>query len=409
MGLAGIDAGPDFCGPIADRMYISTADGGASITDAVIEANALIGAGYALAGSKPPAPAKNGARFNFEFPGSMQGFSVKSDAPAHLHPLQIGNVEGYSRDGHRSLAITFSRLAPGRVARVATPTFFDKDVFTMPIYQLLACPTLHSGQIVEARVAAGRNVKTISVRLYVSVYDERDQLNQIHGERQYVEQGDEAVLTWRIPDTNGYPIFEIGLELERQEPFGIDGTVYLDYLTWSGAPETKLHRPDSNLSTMWKHAWVDNASQFQTRWEGMRVTNGDGIGFISQGSRDWRDYRVRSEITPLVAKAWGLAARVQGRERYYALMFDAVDGGCVKLVKRDHDETVLAKDRFSWELDRSYALEMRLHGMEIQAFIDGKEVFSVRDEDKLRLRGGAVALVVDTGSISAQAVHISPL
>lgn len=409
MGLAGIDAGPDFRAPIADRMYISTADGGASITDAVIEANALIKAGYALAGSKPPVPVKNGARFSFEFPGSVQGFCAKSDAPAHSHPLQIGNVEGHSRDGERSLAISFRSLAPGRVARVASPTFFDKDVFTMPIYQLLACPTLHSGQIVQARVEAERHVKTVSVRLYASVYDERDQLNPIYSERQYLDGGGEAVLTWRIPDTNGYPVFEIGLELERQEPFGADGTIYLDYLTWSGTPETTLRQPDNNLSTMWKHAWVNNASQFQTRWEGLRVTNDEGIGFISQGSRDWRDYRVRSEITPLVAKAWGLAARVQGRERYYALVFEAVDGGRVKLVKRDHEETVLAKASFPWEIDRSYALEMRLHGTEIQAFIDGKEVFSVRDEDKLRLRGGAVALVVDTGSISAQAVHISPL
>jgi hypothetical protein len=160
---------------------------------------------------------------------------------------------------------------------------------------------------------------------------------------------------------------------------------------------------------MWKHAWVNNVSQFQTRWEGMRVSNGEGIGFISQGSRDWRDYRVRSEITPLLAKAWGLAARVQGRERYYALMFDAVDGGRIKLVKRDHDETILAEHRFAWELDRPYALELRLHDAEIQAFVDGKQMFSVRDESQLPLRGGAVGLVVDTGSIATQAVDVSPI
>jgi ADP-ribosylglycohydrolase len=409
LGLAGIDAGPDFRNPIADRMYVSTADGGASITDAVIEANALIEAGHRLAGSRASARPKNGARFNFDFPGSLQGFCVKSGAPAHLHPLQIGNVEGHSRDGHRSLAIAFRRLAPGRSARVTTPTFFDKDVFTMPIYQLLACPTLHSGHVVEGRVEAGRGVEDVSVRLYASVYDERDELTPIYGERKQLQSGDEAVLTWRIPDTNGYPIFEIGLELESHQPLGVDGTIYLDYLTWSGAPEAKLYRPDNNLSTMWKHAWVNNASQFQTRWEGLRITSGEGIGFISQGSRDWRNYRVKSEITPLLAKAWGLAARVQGRERYYALMFDAMDGGRVKLVKCDHDETILAKDCFAWELDRPYALELRVHDTEIQAFIDGKEIFSARDEDRLPLRGGAVGLVVDTGSIATQAVHISPI
>jgi len=408
MGLGGIDAGPDFRSPIADRMYVSTADGGASITDAVVEANALIRAGHVLAGSEAPVPAKNGARFSFEFPGSLQGFSVKSGATAELHPLEIGNVEGHCREGRRSLAIGFRRLALGRVARVATPTFFDKDVFTMP-YQLLACPTLHSGQVVEGRIEAGPTMKDVSARLFTSVYDERDQLNQIFDEWRELEAEGEAILSWRIPDTGGYPIFEIGLELAARGPQAIDGTVYLDYLTWAGAPETRLYRPDNNLSTMWKHAWVNNASQFQTRWEGLRVSNGEGIGFISQGSRDWRDYRVRSDITPLLAKGWGLAARLQGRERYYALMFDDVDGGRVKLVKRNHDETILAADQFAWELDRPYALELRLHDTDITAFIDGKEAFSIRDEDRMPLRGGAVGLVVDTGSIATQAVHISPI
>ena len=37
-GLAGIEAGPDFRGPVADRLYLPTADGGRAITDAVTEA-----------------------------------------------------------------------------------------------------------------------------------------------------------------------------------------------------------------------------------------------------------------------------------------------------------------------------------------------------------------------------------
>ncbi len=34
-GLSGIDAGPDWRGPVADRMYLPTADGGRAVTDAV--------------------------------------------------------------------------------------------------------------------------------------------------------------------------------------------------------------------------------------------------------------------------------------------------------------------------------------------------------------------------------------
>ncbi len=408
-GLAGLDAGPDFRTPIADRMYISTADGGGSITDAVIEAQSLIRAGHALAGEAASVSAKNGARFNFNFPGSLQGFCPKSGSPAHLHPVEIGNVAGHSRSGERSLAISFRRLAPGRVARVATPTFFDKDVFTMPIYQLLACPTLYAGQTVECRLEAGHGGGKVAVRLYASVYDERDELRQIHSDAQEMVPGQEAHLAWRVPDTGAYAIFEIGLEIEAADPLGVDGVIYLDYLTWSGAPEIVLKRPDNNLSTMWKHAWVNNASQFQTRWEGLRVSNGEGTGFVAQGTRDWKNYRVSSRIIPLLADAWGLAARLQGRERYYALMFDKVDGGRIKLIKRDHEETILASRRFSWQLDQPYDVELQVSGNEIEAYVAGNKIFAVSDADGSPLSGGGVGLVVDTGSICTQAVRIAQL
>ncbi|MFK4501745.1 ADP-ribosylglycohydrolase [Bradyrhizobium japonicum] len=407
-GLAGLDAGPDFRTPIADRMYISTADGGAAISDAVIETQSLVAAGLALAGAPALAVAKDGARFNFNFPGSLQGFHAKGGSPARLHEVELSNVAGHSRTGERSLAIDFRRLAPGRVARVASPTFFDKEVFTMPTYQLVACPTLYSGQRVECRIESEADSGTVAVRLFSSVYDEHDELIQIYGDAQELTGGCHAVLSWEVPETHAYPIFEIGVEIETRDPLGVDGTLYLDYLTWGGAPDTVLKRPDNNLSTMWKHAWVNNVSQFQTRWEGLRVTNGDGLGFIAQGTRDWKDYRVTSEIMPLLANAWGLAARVQGRERYYALMFDRAEGGRVRLVKRVHDEFVLASERFDWQLDRRYRIELRVAGSDIEAHVDGKKIFSVQDTGDLPLTSGAVALVVDSGSISAEEVRVSP-
>ena len=47
-GLAGIDAGPDWRGPVADRLLISSADGGRSVTDAVSESYEIARIGYAL-------------------------------------------------------------------------------------------------------------------------------------------------------------------------------------------------------------------------------------------------------------------------------------------------------------------------------------------------------------------------
>ena len=283
----------------------------------MIETRALVVAAHQLAGTSVPAAPKDGARFHFSFPGSLQGFACENDAPAKLHPLTVENVGG-------RLALGFRRLAPGRVARVSTPTFFGKDELTMPTYRMVACPTLYSGQTVECSLAADVPGGTVSVRLYASVFDANDALVKIHGEPRVVGTASDVTLKWRLPDTRGYPIFDIGLEIKSQDVRGADGTLYLDRLHWDGAPDIVLRRPDP-ASEMWKHAFMNDVSQFQTRWEGLRVTSNTGLGMLAQGTRDWRDYEVAATVTPLLAEAWGLAARVQGRERYYALMFDRTD------------------------------------------------------------------------------------
>ena len=99
-GLAGIEAGADFRGPVADRMYLATADGGRAITDAATEAFHIVNVGRALADQAPVAP-KDGARFHFELPGSVQGFQVDSDVDA-AGTLEIGGRFGRWLQLHRS-------------------------------------------------------------------------------------------------------------------------------------------------------------------------------------------------------------------------------------------------------------------------------------------------------------------
>ena len=91
LGLDGIEAGADFRGPIADRMLISSADGGFSINDAVRMAYYLAGLGSRLAGGEVMAAPKDGAQFHFSLPGSRQGFRARS-GPGLNEPT-IANVE----------------------------------------------------------------------------------------------------------------------------------------------------------------------------------------------------------------------------------------------------------------------------------------------------------------------------
>ena len=63
---------------MADRLYLPAAEAGRSITDAVTETYTIVNIGRALAGKASVAP-KNGARFHFEPPGSVQGFRPSDD------------------------------------------------------------------------------------------------------------------------------------------------------------------------------------------------------------------------------------------------------------------------------------------------------------------------------------------
>ena len=113
-GLAGIDAGPDWRGPVADRLYLPTADGGSAISDAVSETYKLVNIGRGMQGQAPLLP-KNAARYHFSLPGSVQGFESET-GPESSHAVTIENVPRHSQDGDRSLALHFQRLAQGRIA-----------------------------------------------------------------------------------------------------------------------------------------------------------------------------------------------------------------------------------------------------------------------------------------------------
>ncbi len=116
-GLRGIDASPfDFRAPVADRMYLPTADGGRCITDALRETYHITRSGRALQGQTQIEP-KKGARFHFELPGSAQGFHVEGGT--------LENVPGHSATGRRSLARysgVWTRKRSSRPASVGTYT-----------------------------------------------------------------------------------------------------------------------------------------------------------------------------------------------------------------------------------------------------------------------------------------------
>ncbi len=399
-GLATIDSSPvDWRGPVADRLYLATADSGRSITDAVTETFHVVNIGRALAGEAPLRP-KDGARFHFELPGSVQGCQAEGDG------VSVENVAGYSMGGERSLAVRFEGTSVDSPARVTTPTFIPQEAIAMRGYVLLASPTLYSGQTVRARVVAdGGNAQLVRARLLIRAYGTDDTLTAIVGPEVTLGAGSGDEIEWRIPDTDGQPIAQVGIDIVPEGVGTAAGNVYLDYLAWDGAPDVTLRRP-ADGGTMWHRAWADGVDDYRNRWpEPFRIVKNHGTGLISQGTVEWTDYRADATVTISLATSGGIAARVGGMRRYYAFLL--CDDGMARLVKALDGETTLAETAFVWDLDRPYGLSLEVHGSRLRAWIDGALVFDVTDGSR-PLLGGGVGLVVTEGTMGSEAVRVRP-
>jgi len=403
LGLKGIDAsasagaGADFRGPVADRLYLPTADGGRAITDAAIETYHIANSGRALAGEPPLAP-KGSARFHFTLPGSVQGFIAEDPSLLTVENTQNAN-------GVRGLALRYHDVTAARPARTATATFITPEAGKMGGYGLLASPSLYPGQTVRAAVTAGQG--NIHCGLFLRHYGEDDQPVIVHGPQATLGPGQNQPFEWRIPDLAGDPVFEIGLEITsgRGAPAEgeASGTAILDYLTWDGEPEVTFTRP-AHKGNFWRQAWVNGVDHFESGGEPFRLIQDSGTGLLLTGTREWRDYTVSAVLTPHMVKSCGLAARVQGMRRYYALMLSA--DGRVRLVKALDGYTTLAEAACALEFGQPYEIGLTVTGNRIQASLDGTLLFAVTDAD---LASGGIALVCEEGRMAAEAVRVKPV
>lgn len=399
-GLEGLEEGPDWRAPIADRLLISSADGGNSINDAVRTAYYLTDLGLQLAGSRKLEAPKGGAQFHFSLPGSQQGFRPQ-DGLGLAKTVMVGNQEF---EGSRALAIGYEALGPGQMVAITTPTFSPREMLDMRTYDLMATPLVYPGQVVKARVAApADNRSAIEVRLRLRVYDERDELRDVDGDAVTLKPGAETVLEWRLPEFGGQPIAEIGVAFTGTGKRA-DGKLLVDYLRWDGAPSLALRRPAGDCD-FWRMAWVNGADVFSKRFPpSFRISQNRGEGLIAHGTRQWTDYEVKSDLMIHLGNYGGVALRVQGLRRYYGVR--ATRKGELQIVRvRDDEVTVLASKPMPLEFERKLSFAARVKGNDISASV-GEMSLDAKDDF---FADGGIGLVINEGALSTDAVTVRPV
>ncbi len=406
-GIKGIDAGPDWRGPVADRLLVSSADGSRSVTDAVRETYEIVRIGCALQNGAAPVLPKNGARFHFELPGSVQGFEIDSTTPGSAS-VRLANVEGESRLGTRSLSIRFDSLIRDAAIRVGTRTLMTPAEAKETHYALMASPTVFPGQTVRAGVKGGSgNPVAVTASLYVSVYGRGDNVEIHRGTAIELPPDGAGELVWRIGDLGGAPIANIGIELTSEK--SASGTVYLDYLNWTGVPETTFRRVGERgeVSRMWLRAWVNAVDNAATRWpNAFHLSQSNGTGLFIMGGGDWRDYVVTSTLTPRLGRAFGLAARVRGLRRYYAFLLTA--NRTARIVRQFGETTLLGETEFRWAFEQPYELKLEVSGTEIGGSIEGKEILRVTDATH-GVDSGGFGFVCEEGLVLSDELAVRPV
>lgn len=124
------------------------------------------------------------------------------------------------------------------------------------------------------------------------------------------------------------------------------------------------------------------------------------------GTREWSDYQVTAQMTPHMCRAGGIGVRVQGMQRYYALLLDTTGARLIRAFE-GHD-TILAQADTGWSFGVPCELRLQVQGSRLRGFVNGALVVEADDPQHL-FTSGAIALIAEEGRIGCDLVMVGPL
>lgn len=409
LGLDSINAQVDLRGPVADRMYIVSTDGADCIFDAVRETRKILKAAAALAGETIELP-KN--KYEFEFPGSTQGFMLHPALTFGQAAKRVNNA--YATTGAPGLLVQFEGVSKGVTAAVSVQTFVDptpKAAADTSYFEVYASPSLYSSQVVTANFYS-ETAQNPDVRFFIDYYNGNDEIATITGpERFAIAQGNNQI-SWTIPETNGRAVYRLGFELVSDTRK--DGEICLKTLDWTGAP-TYFHMGTSQeltpglspfvTRTKWMTSFMSTAKHMgPDHLATFAVSHPEDNGVMTIGGADWSDYSLESDIQFVHAKCGGMVARSKGHRRYYAGVFM---GGKYAIIKRCGAEvTILAQSETGYAEGDWHNVKFQVRGNQIALFIDGSKTVSCTDNS---YTCGAAGYMVDEGAFVAKTFTVKAL
>ncbi|MDD3338394.1 MAG: ADP-ribosylglycohydrolase family protein [Lachnospiraceae bacterium] len=386
LGIDGINAGADFRTPVADLMYVVTADGGSVVTDAVIESKRIIETAAKMAGEEADISKE---RYTFEFPGSVQGFQPCAYDHGASADVKISNCNECMEEN--GLLVECAHVADGVSAHVATQTFIDFSKIAVN-FSTVASPTLYSSQKVITRAKA-LDAGNVWIRPYILYYDIENETQIMYGTFTKIGR-DETAIEWEVPDTKGMSIFKLGYEIASEKRF--DGRVVITSIDWKGAPKLFAQRGMLmtsiwNTNPLWLAGFASSAAQFAADFnQTYCVSHIDEDGLVTIGTREWDNYSVATKAYFSLHESGGLVIRSRGHKRYYGAALNEYKYATL-YVQKDDKRTILGEVPYAYVEDQPYELKLKAEGNALEFSVNGQVI--LKAEDDTYASGGAGFLI----------------
>lgn len=289
--------------------------------------------------------------------------------PGSTHGLRLSNRTRFFFHSDGGLHLLLDRLMPADQCDVFYKPYYRREDFDDERYKPVFSPTVYSGQVMRCRFTPRFFIPgDILVRPYIRT--------AMRGERQegsplLLKEGEPVELVFRIPDTGGDYVAEVGFHIEPapETTARVFAILDMDFFTIEGkgnylvstnlcAEEFLQQTPFSHNDGKWSHEG------------GCLVCVTDIPAQSFTGNYYATDVAISSDITASTGSC--LMARAQGVRRYLAAGFTAPDKLGLRVHKEGRTEEITAD--FPWQPGRDYHLELTVQGKCVSLAADGVAV-----------------------------------
>ncbi len=308
--------------------------------------------------------------FDFTLPGSTHGLRLSN----HLRFAMHNEGQG--------MQLIVDRVLPADNCDVYYKPFYRRHDFDDERYKPAFSPNVYSGQTLHVRMLPhiypdGKRWSDgqLSIRPYVrtAVRNER-----YDGQLQWVEAEKELAFDFRLPDTCGDCISEVGFHIEASAQTTVRLFAVLEMLemTITGKPQYQISTALCQTEFLQQTPFALNHGAWHTE-SGLLICQTEEPAQAYTGNYYATDLKVHTDMTAALGSC--LMARAAGARRYLAAGFLA-EG---KLGFRIHQAGSYADylTDFPWVAGKDYRVELQVQDQEVKLLVEDQLVLTAQIPD----------------------------